>query len=253
MIDLRSSFVEDLGLGRIARLPFAALAALSLAAGCVGAPTDSLDLEFTDASDEVDDEADADAPQTNPDGQPSLSVNDELVSEGDPAAACTSCAYDFFFSCGNTSWQYACPANALTVGPIGDFCAECATLVCQFSPATGEVDASPQQVPVANATACTTIEWDSCTNAQVWVSHNGAAETLFAQGVSGTQDACWIQANHDYQFCLYEGTDHSNQLDCVTVQGYPADPPPDPCNSCPFGQSCHCEPGVCYPNNQPCQ
>lgn len=177
---------------------------------------------------------------------------DQLVSEDDPAASCVDCGWNNFYACSSLGWQYACPPGSFALHSTGPTCAVCAETVCYPVPASGNVDASPTTVQVSGATGCTNISWSSCRTAQVWVSHNGAAETLFAQGKSGNQSACWIQPGHTYDFCVYEGTEHANQLDCVTVTGEAAGPAPDPCDVCAPGRSCHCEPGVCWPDHLAC-
>jgi hypothetical protein len=75
--------------------------------------------------------------------------------------------------------------------------------------ATGTVSASPAAPTAAiGSLATTTISWTSAgaATAQVWVSMDGAPESLFTQGVSGSQDAPWIQPGHDYRFQLYAGS-----------------------------------------------
>lgn len=232
------------------RLSLPLAVALCLA-GCTVEPSPQ-DLAY-DGIDSADDDGASEGGTDEPEGFGGNHAVDGLVSDFDPAQSCVDCYPYYTFECNAGGWPFACPPWTWTLAPSGPNCATCVEYVCGVVPAVGQVGASPEQVSVAGATACTTIDWSSCTDSQVYVSHNGAPETLFAQGTSGTQAACWIQPNNSYEFCLYEGTGHTNQLDCVTVQGVPADPPGDPCSSCPSGQSCHCEPGVCYPNNLACQ
>jgi hypothetical protein len=51
----------------------------------------------------------------------------------------------------------------------------------------------------------------------VFVSEDGSPEKLFASGISGQQDAPWIQPAHRYDFRLYAGTSHGEVLATVTV------------------------------------
>jgi len=239
---------------RISQLPAWVAGALLAFGGCSAESTNIDPLEAGTGSDEVEEDS-GEVTDGDTDGLGFDETLDEFVSEVDPAEACVSCGLQYYFSCSSDGWALACPPGSYNLGPIDAFCASCADTICLPTPASGTVDASPEQVDVVDTLGCTSIQWDSCGQAQVWVSHNGAPETLFAQDSSGSQNACWIQAGHDYEFCLYEGLGHSNQLDCVTVQGVqvdPPDPPGNPCNSCPSGQSCHCEPFVCWPNNLQC-
>lgn len=89
--------------------------------------------------------------------------------------------------------------------------------------ATGNINASPSVIFIApGQLGSSYIIWNTqnTDNAQVWVSHNGSAETLFASGRLGGQTANWIQAGHTYLFRLYEGTSRSQLLSSVTVRGF---------------------------------
>jgi hypothetical protein len=125
---------------------------------------------------------------------------------------------------------------------------------------TGTISASPTTVSVPTGGIGTTrICWDvnDVSTGEVWVSMNGASESLFARDPNGCQDAPWIQANNSYTFSLYAGTAHSAQLASVTVTGIPGGtPPPGPsvCDSCRPGYSCHCGPlAGCIRNTNQCQ
>ena len=62
------------------------------------------------------------------------------------------------------------------------------------------------------------ISWSINGNlGQVWVSMNGAPDILFAEGISGSQVANWIQTGASYAFKLYAGTTHSQLVNSVTV------------------------------------
>jgi len=129
----------------------------------------------------------------------------------------------------------------------------CFRNICFNTQLDGDVSASPSTVSIGGSLGNTTISWDvDCGSGQVWVSKDGAVESLFAAGNSGSQSAPWIQIGSEYEFCLYEGSGHSNLLDCVTVTGVEAGPSPDPCDSCSSGWSCHCGEDICWPNGKAC-
>jgi hypothetical protein len=86
----------------------------------------------------------------------------------------------------------------------------------------GAIGATPSLLSLAPGTlGSTTIDWGTLSNidAQVWVSMDGAAETLFAHSPQGPQSADWIQLGHVYAFTLYAGTGHAQALARVTVFG----------------------------------
>jgi len=70
-----------------------------------------------------------------------------------------------------------------------------------------------------------TIRWrvEDSSIIEIWVSMDGASETLFAQGNTGAQEAPWIQANHIYKFSLYVGPNKSSLIDEVIVIGIDPD------------------------------
>jgi hypothetical protein len=135
---------------------------------------------------------------------------------------------------------------------------------CRFGPnqlmcypvVLGNVDANPTTVVIdTNVTTIgtTSVCW-GVTNSvgQVWVSMDGAAESLFGQGFQACQSAPWIQVNHNYAFRLYAGTAHSQLLDSVTVVGVAAGGGGNVCDSCPAGRSCFCGDNVCRVNGTDC-
>lgn len=77
--------------------------------------------------------------------------------------------------------------------------------------------ASPNPVP--GGPAGTTLNWNTGDGSfgQVWVSVNGGAEALFAQGATGSAEAPWIVSGSSYLFRLYQGTGHATVLAHVTV------------------------------------
>lgn len=88
--------------------------------------------------------------------------------------------------------------------------------------AAGSVGATDVSPAIATgALGTTTVQWSSSgvATAEVWVSMDDAAESLFARAPSGSQSATWIQAGHDYQFKLYAERDHAVLLGSVRVWG----------------------------------
>jgi hypothetical protein len=85
--------------------------------------------------------------------------------------------------------------------------------------ATGPLRAEPNPVPASDGAGNTTINWQTSdgTIGEVYVSMDGASETLFARGSSGPATAPWIAANSTYEFRLYQGTDHKTLLGRVIV------------------------------------
>ena len=52
---------------------------------------------------------------------------------------------------------------------------------------------------------------------RIYVSHDGGAEVLFAQGTEGAQNATWIAAGSRYQFRLYTTSSGSIPAETVTI------------------------------------
>jgi len=181
----------------------------------------------------------------------------EAVEAADVTASstgtCPQCWQESMYVCGYPT--FSCPFGWYNYFPPATGCGWCYRNACTSVPLTGSISANPTTVNIntGSSTGCTNISWNAaCGTAQVYVSHNGGGETLFAQDRSGTQGACWIQPGSQYDFCLYEGTSHSNNLGCVRVVGVDAGPAPDPCDSCNPGTSCFCGDGVCRSNNTYC-
>lgn len=76
--------------------------------------------------------------------------------------------------------------------------------------AGGLLIATPSQVSPGAGPGMTQVTWVTPDGAvgQVWLSVDGKAETLFAQGVLGTQYATFTEAGRVYDFRLYTGTEH---------------------------------------------
>jgi hypothetical protein len=119
---------------------------------------------------------------------------------------------------------------------------------CYYIAPTGSITAQPTQVSILPGSLGTTniCASSNVINSEVWVSMDGAPESLFASNyTSGCASAPWIQIGHSYQFRLYAGSAHSTLLASVTVTGVESGPQPDPCESCYGNTSCFCGDGVC--------
>jgi hypothetical protein len=80
--------------------------------------------------------------------------------------------------------------------------------------------ANPNPVPAGpEGTGATTINWKTADGGrgQVFVAINDGPETLFGDNSFGAQPAPWIQANANYEFRLYSGTEHKNLLAKLVV------------------------------------
>jgi hypothetical protein len=91
------------------------------------------------------------------------------------------------------------------------------------SPATSAatITASPNPVSLAEGPGTTIITWNTGDGSagQVYVSEDGAPETLFASGATGSAPAPWIQAGKRFEFRLYAGTEHARVLAKTQVTG----------------------------------
>ena len=83
------------------------------------------------------------------------------------------------------------------------------------------ITASPNPVTTGEGSGTTTITWNTGdgTAGQVYVSEDGAPETLFAAGSTGSAPAPWIRAGKTFEFRLYAGTDHATVLGKTQVTG----------------------------------
>ena len=95
-----------------------------------------------------------------------------------------------------------------------------ASAASQAAPAA-TITASPNPVPISEGPGTTTITWNTGdgTTGQVYVSEDGAPETLFTAGSTGSAPAPWIQAGKTFEFRLYAGTQHSKMLTKTQVTG----------------------------------
>jgi hypothetical protein len=80
--------------------------------------------------------------------------------------------------------------------------------------ANASITADPNPVPAGDGPGKTTVNWQTTdgTIGEVYVSKDGAAETLFARGARGPAPAPWIVIDSTYEFRLYSGTDHKTVL-----------------------------------------
>ena len=96
-----------------------------------------------------------------------------------------------------------------------------ATLAGPAEAATGTItpNASTLVVP-SGQSASTVVSWSTsgASKAQVWVSADDMADTLFASGVTGSKSAA-ILPGRAYKFTLYEGTTHTIPLAQALVLG----------------------------------
>jgi hypothetical protein len=83
------------------------------------------------------------------------------------------------------------------------------------------IAASPNPVTTGEGSGTTTVTWNTGdgTIGQVYVSEDGAPETLFAAGPTGSVPAPWIHAGKTFEFRLYAGTEHTKVLAKTQVTG----------------------------------
>ena len=81
------------------------------------------------------------------------------------------------------------------------------------------VSAVPNPVPAGSGLGSTIVTWDTAdgSSGQVFVSVDSGAESLFAAGATGTQQAAWIGSGHVYTFRLYRGQNRQELLAATTV------------------------------------
>lgn len=83
------------------------------------------------------------------------------------------------------------------------------------------ITASPNPVTTGEGSGTATITWNTGdgTTGQVYVSEDGAPETLFAAAPTGSEPAPWIRAGKTFEFRLYAGTEHAKVLAKTQVTG----------------------------------
>jgi hypothetical protein len=108
---------------------------------------------------------------------------------------------------------------------MGSFALCGTTIVWANDPLPGRnyatISASPNPVLIGEITqGTTTIKWNTGDNlpGQVYVSHQGEPDRLFAEAAGGSSEASWIAAG-EYEFRLYAGIEHRRQLASVVVTG----------------------------------
>lgn len=76
------------------------------------------------------------------------------------------------------------------------------------------ITASPNPVTTGEGPGTTTITWNTGdgTTGRVYVSEDGAPETLFTEGPTGSAPAPWITPGKTFEFRLYAGTEHAKVL-----------------------------------------
>jgi hypothetical protein len=87
--------------------------------------------------------------------------------------------------------------------------------------ATGAISSNSSTLVVASGqAAATTVSWSTSglTKAQVWVSVDDMADTLFAEGIAGSKSAS-ILPGRAYKFTLYQGKEHTIPLANALVLG----------------------------------
>jgi tRNA (mo5U34)-methyltransferase len=80
------------------------------------------------------------------------------------------------------------------------------------------LSASPNPVPASEGPGKTTVSWDTADGriGRIFLSVNGGAEALFADGRRGSAPAHWIETGSNYEFRLYN-LDHTELLAKVAV------------------------------------
>lgn len=81
--------------------------------------------------------------------------------------------------------------------------------------------ATPNPVPAGSEPGATTIVWStgSGERGEVRLAEVGRAETIFAVGATGAEEAPWIRSGRMYEFRLYGDGDRRELLAAVTVVG----------------------------------
>ncbi|CAA9242807.1 MAG: hypothetical protein AVDCRST_MAG42-2113 [uncultured Chthoniobacterales bacterium] len=82
--------------------------------------------------------------------------------------------------------------------------------------------ATPNPVPTSGGPGKTTIAWEAGAaganpDAAVYVVTDGGAEALFAKEPKGSSEAPWIQADHTYEFRLYNNAERQQLLARLNV------------------------------------
>ena len=116
--------------------------------------------------------------------------------------------------------------SLLTLLLVGSACLGCSqsSQQAKSAPAGPWIKADPNPVPAgADKFGKTTISWDTAgaPASEVYVLINGKEEKKFSGAkVKGSQEATWI-GKGEYEFKIYEGTEHTKVLGTVKVTRNP--------------------------------
>ncbi len=91
----------------------------------------------------------------------------------------------------------------------------------QPAEATGaRITAVPNPVAIQSDRGMITLSWNTGDGSigQVYVSQDGGQEQLVKEGAEGSGDINWIQPGSVYEFRLYAGREHKQNLAIVTVR-----------------------------------
>src|SRR5689334_8137417 len=104
---------------------------------------------------------------------------------------------------------------------LGWVCLVAAALAGPAQAATGTISSSLSTLVVPSGGAVSTVvSWSTsgATKAQVWVTVDDAADTLFAEGLAGSKST-GILPGRAYRFTLYQGKEHTIPLASILVLG----------------------------------
>ena len=150
---------------------------------------------------------------------------DKLFVEGSDGSAVANwlrpgSSYEFHLYAGREHRQQLASATVTTA--LGNASTE-STLATQPTPGAVSLSASPNPVLFGadqqDQVGSSTISWSTATSAlgQLYVSLNGQPEKLFVEGSEGSAVANWVRPGSSYEFHLYAGRGHSQQLASVTI------------------------------------
>jgi dipeptidyl aminopeptidase/acylaminoacyl peptidase len=93
------------------------------------------------------------------------------------------------------------------------------TLQVSTQKPSAQLQISEVVFPANSARGSAMVMWHTTDGSpgRIYVSHNGGAEVLFAEGAGGAQNATWIVAGSRYQFRLYTASSGSIPAETVTI------------------------------------
>ena len=158
------------------------------------------------------------------DGQP-----DKLFVEGSDASAKAnwirpSSSYEFHLYVGREHRQQLASVT-VTTAPVS--ASTDSKLTGQSPPRAASLTASPNPVVFGadqlDGVGTSTISWSTGTAdlGQLYVSQDGGPDKLFVEGSDASAKANWIRPGSSYEFHLYVGREHRQQLATVTVTTAP--------------------------------